>query len=58
MINSAKNWRLYLFTITYLEIQLWRRKPQLPSWFFYFFLKEYHINMQSHLKFSYIELPD
>lgn len=23
----------------------------------FFFLKEYHINMQSHLKFFYIELP-
>lgn len=40
----------------HLEIQLWRRKPQLPSCFL-FFLKEYHINMQSHLKFFYIELP-
>lgn len=25
--------------------------------FCFFFLKEYHINMQSHLKFFYIELP-
>lgn len=26
------------------------------GFFFLLFLKEYHINMQSHLKFSYIEL--
>lgn len=26
-------------------------------WFVWCFFKEYHINIQSHLKFSYIELP-
>lgn len=57
MLNSAKKWRLYLFTKafgnTVVEEETTTSKL---GFYFLLFLKEYHINMQSHLKFSDIEL--
>lgn len=55
MLNSAKKWRLYLFTKAFGNTVV--EEETTTSKLVFFFLKEYHINMQSHLKFFYIELP-